>query len=493
MAYHRWAPLPYFNGQGYVMPTTFYIIPRIGGIAYLNMPKSACTSILHYLSKMRLNGNFIPPSSPLDDGSDPIHGFAPPYAHLDYFFGRWTTDSPPIPSSFIKFSFVRNPYARFYSFYKSKILLGQTPGNHYKRIGIEKGCSFADCIRKITTVAPEELEHHAAPQSMIALDKDTLLADFVGKVENFSEDWSVIQRLTGYELDLKKYNVTKSSRQPVYTKELKERIYEYYRDDFELFDYNRDSVALLDGNSTDIKDDVYTAHRLSATKASELKERLSASGKITRLLAEEFHENPDKRKEYFATRDEQFRELLQKSIFSVATSVSTLEEKTSLLIHNNAAQQQLGEMREIETRNREHAALNERISHLATALADEKQKVSCLQKTLHKQLLAAYSLNRNSYWKRIKRFSRFSGFNESRLLRNSGHVDPHYYFTQYPGLIAGGLSAASHYLLYGAQEGKNPSSTFNTVGYLAEHPHLAYIGVNPLVHFILSGETGASS
>jgi hypothetical protein len=70
-------------------------------------------------------------------------------------------------------------------------------------------------------------------------------------------------------------------------------------------------------------------------------------------------------------------------------------------------------------------------------------------------------------------------------LRSSGLVDPHYYFTNYPDTIKGGITAADHYVCYGAQEGRNPSGNFNTLQYLTEHPGVAYDGLNPLVHFIL--------
>jgi hypothetical protein len=105
----------------------FYIIPKIGGLAYLNIAKSACSSILLALSQMRKEKKFTPPREKLPDGSQIIHGFYPQYSHINYFFRRWPTSFPPLPDTFIKFSFVRNPYDRFYSFYKSKIRDGQEP------------------------------------------------------------------------------------------------------------------------------------------------------------------------------------------------------------------------------------------------------------------------------------------------------------------------------------------------------------------------------
>ena len=456
----------------------FYIIPRTGGLAYLNMPKSACTSILHHLVDMRVDTDPAPTAGLLEDGSDAVHGFSPPYAHLEYFFGRWPLDHPPIPSSFITFTFVRNPYARFYSFYKSKIELGQAPGDYYRKFGIEPGCSFSDCVHKLTVVDPAELEHHAAPQSMIMVNEGKLHAQYIGKVENFPDDWSVIQHLTGYDQELERFNVTKSARAPVYTEELKERVYDYFRDDFLLLDYDRDSVELLDSHDYDGSKPVYTAHHLPPARVRELKSDLEASSARIRTLAEDFQAHPDRRNSFFETRNEQLRELLQKALFSANERISALEKDAS-----------------DRQQERKSAQLNPRKAAEAQANAEAAQEMEIkrIENLLHSQLLAAYSQARKRFWKRMSQFFRISIRRERRILYNSGYVDPQYYFMRYPWVVESGLSAVNHYLLFGAQEGKNPSSTFNTVGYLAEHPHLAYIGVNPLVHFILSGETGASS
>ena len=118
------------------MINQFYIIPRIGGIAYLNMAKSACGSVNIALSQMRNDDNFTPPRKKLVDGSSPIHGFDPPYAHIEYFFKRWPLNLPPLPDSFITFTFVRNPYDRILSFYRSKIVNMQSPGQYYEKLSL---------------------------------------------------------------------------------------------------------------------------------------------------------------------------------------------------------------------------------------------------------------------------------------------------------------------------------------------------------------------
>ena len=48
------------------------------------------------------------------------------------------------------------------------------------------------------------------------------------------------------------------------------------------------------------------------------------------------------------------------------------------------------------------------------------------------------------------------------------------------------MTAAEHYVRFGAEKGNNPSGQFNTVQYLAEFPDVVHEGINPLVHFILN-------
>ena len=320
------------------MSAFFHVIPRIGGLAYLNMPKSACTSILLALSRMHSDPGVTPPSSDCDDGSHPVHGFQPPSSHLSYFFGRWPGDFPPLPTSLIRFTFVRNPYARFLSFYRSKIALGQEPGDFYRRLGIERGCPFDECVARITATDPADLEHHALPQSMILCDGGELRADFVGKIENFAQDWPVIQALSGFDVAMSKSNVTKRSQGPLYTETLRRAIYEYYRDDFELFGYAADSTELATSTAP-ASLPIYTRHHGSKTELAGLKQALESSTAEVVRLAAEFERDPEKRQAFFRHQGECFRELQQKRSFHS-------EQRIEQLLAENAGLRQ--SQRELE-------------------------------------------------------------------------------------------------------------------------------------------------
>lgn len=51
------------------------------------------------------------------------------------------------------------------------------------------------------------------------------------------------------------------------------------------------------------------------------------------------------------------------------------------------------------------------------------------------------------------------------------------------------LDAADHYLQQGWRDGKDPSASFSTKGYLDQNPDVAAAGVNPLLHFEKHGYT----
>jgi len=88
--------------------------------------------------------------------------------------------------AFFKFSFVRNPYARVLSLY------------HY--LGYSRIISIEKFVEKV--LAKKVSEHHFFYQSQyeyLYSDTGELLVDFVGKLEQLSEDIKVILSKTGQE------------------------------------------------------------------------------------------------------------------------------------------------------------------------------------------------------------------------------------------------------------------------------------------------------
>lgn len=66
--------------------------------------------------------------------------------------------------------------------------------------------------------------------------------------------------------------------------------------------------------------------------------------------------------------------------------------------------------------------------------------------------------------------------------------DKGYYLSQYPDVAQTGMDPIKHYLLYGSNEGRNPSRLFNTKKYLTRYPDVLNSRMNPLIHFICHGK-----
>jgi GT2 family glycosyltransferase len=73
------------------------------------------------------------------------------------------------------------------------------------------------------------------------------------------------------------------------------------------------------------------------------------------------------------------------------------------------------------------------------------------------------------------------------ILDQSGLFDRTWYLKQNPDVAEHHADPVWHYLLSGAQEGRDPSPTFSTSGYLETYPDVLAKGVNPLLHYLKFG------
>ena len=158
----------------------------------------------------------------------------------------------------LRFCFVRNPYYRLFSAYKSKILnwkdeqympFQQEIREHFDypvRDGRPAGMvSFRDFVTYLEGQAREQWDGHWNLQSR-ALYPDQIDYDCTGCVENFGSDFAEILRRLGAppaasSLDERFNPTVKIYHAAVYDAELAGRVYEKYRADFERYGYDRDS------------------------------------------------------------------------------------------------------------------------------------------------------------------------------------------------------------------------------------------------------------
>jgi hypothetical protein len=110
---------------------------------------------------------------------------------------------------------------------------------------------------------------------------------------------------------------------------------------------------------------------------------------------------------------------------------------------------------------------------------------------------AAYAAKRTlrSRIGRLLRGGRPSGYEAAlglqwdhvRLIESSRLFDGGWYLREYPDVVAAGANPAEHFLLHGADEGRNPGPGFDTTFYLRAYPDVAQSRANPLVHYLLFG------
>ncbi len=72
-------------------------------------------------------------------------------------------------------------------------------------------------------------------------------------------------------------------------------------------------------------------------------------------------------------------------------------------------------------------------------------------------------------------------------LAESPVLDAAWYLARYPDVASGGAHPAEHYLLHGADEGRDPGPYFSSAFYRQHNPDVAESGVNPLLHYLNDG------
>lgn len=108
-------------------------------------------------------------------------------------------------------------------------------------------------------------------------------------------------------------------------------------------------------------------------------------------------------------------------------------------------------------------------------------------------MLTPHALRASSSLRRIAKFiplryrRRLQFQMDLELLSQSALFDANWYLANNPDVANAGADPLSHFLQYGAQEGRDPSENFSTSRYLEDNPDVRQAGVNPLVHYLRRG------
>ncbi len=203
-------------------PTEFFYNESLK-IVYIVNPKVACSSIKRALldKEEEVNDNY---------GVHRVHGHN--------YRGKLNRSH----KEFFKFTFVRNPFDRIYSCYKSKF---QNDIENYGRkipyfdnylFGyLSKVKNFEEFVDKIIAIPDKYADRHFKSQNAILQCKDNLNIDFIGRMENMEEDSKIL--LDHGVPKFPHYNRSDTGKKKVneFSSKVEDKIISRYYDDFRIW------------------------------------------------------------------------------------------------------------------------------------------------------------------------------------------------------------------------------------------------------------------
>lgn len=214
---------------------TKYTVSDEHAFVYFVVPKVACSSIKTAL--LPLFGMEEPP-----DGAHDVHGLfdrSPCQIDKTRFLDRRREYD-----ELFKFVFVRDPWDRLVSCWRQKLAPGgEGLGREEfagRRFGV--GMPFGEFAEAVCAVPDEESDRHFHSQHVTACGngkRKRLLADFVGRYENRTEDFALVAGKIGAEPELPHLLPTRggASYRDLYNRGLAAMVGERYRLDAEIFGY----------------------------------------------------------------------------------------------------------------------------------------------------------------------------------------------------------------------------------------------------------------
>ena len=167
-----------------------------------------------------------------------IYGDVSKEGHRSIYFYKKLFDKDF--EDFFTFSFIRNPYERLYSSYK---FLQNGGMNQHDKSAFQKYLShYSDFEDFVLNGLNSEIIFeiiHFIPQSEFICNNDgKIIVDFIGRFENLNEDFKKLSDKINKEIVLEHHNKNnKVNFSKIYTEDMKLKVYNIYKKDFEIFKY----------------------------------------------------------------------------------------------------------------------------------------------------------------------------------------------------------------------------------------------------------------
>lgn len=496
---------------------------------YVSTPKVACTSLKWWFASLEGHADALETSTDSSE-SDPelfvhdvLQKLAPDIVGLPLEDLAEALTSP----HYLRFAVVRNPYKRVFSAWQSKLLLreplqiGPYRDQDFFNSPVETATDIAAAFERFmeylaTQEAPNFKDHHWTPQASI-LRPDLISYSRIAKIEDSRDLINELNRwLGGSAVDPFSVRRTNESIIPFLPELLTPRsielIREIYAADFELFGYIFDVPSARETFSSEQWDVALKAvkfvrarHKVLGLRNDQivsLKDQLTDFDRnLSYLQAAE-------------SRHEETKAILRETIVRYQGFGSRFRQAEARLRESEVLRQVMDDrFRRIEAQRDDIAA---RLRHTEAKCSDVEARLSNTQQRLHvvdeklEKIITSQSWrataplrNINSFALRLRAnpivFKRLMPRKLYHLLRKvswrmavrevraSELFDANYYTSSYSDVAASGIDPATHFVVKGWKEGRNPSAAFNTAQYLSCYHDVAITGMNPLIHYLRFG------
>lgn len=201
------------------------VVNDIHRFIFIHIPKCAGTSISAELSRMR--------------GDNTRVTAATKHETLGEFLANWRSRKSIFfrkdPATYYRFSFVRNPWVRMFSFYNYLLKRG-------RRRDIDAFGSFEDFLEK-TENSDALVKQHRSLKPMCEFlrdEQDEFAMDYLGHLEHLTEDLAVISSELGIKVSLPHLNKSAASSldyRDAYNDKSIEIVARRFSEDIEQFGY----------------------------------------------------------------------------------------------------------------------------------------------------------------------------------------------------------------------------------------------------------------
>ena len=207
-------------------------------IIYFPVAKVACSSIKKLFADL-LELKYDP-----DDIDDSVHELNFPFVNKKEIFSRRY-------DGYLKFAFVRNPWDRLFSCYKSKVLQdpdyyirGFTQGvfDGFLKYGntFYAGMNFSEFVFAIREISDKDADEHFRSQYISLYNTNgARLTNYIGKFEKIDQDFFHVANWLHQEVKLPRLMQSDNRLYTeAYTHKLIQVVADRYKEDIELFDYS---------------------------------------------------------------------------------------------------------------------------------------------------------------------------------------------------------------------------------------------------------------